>query len=315
MKAYNFSERVKRRSRRIVSESVSRAPSDTKQAHNDAARHIVSFVRSVVRKLPDVVQNALQEAVGGQGDLEHVRKLHREAQMRQVELSEREAMLERSFQDIRVERKSLQELRLNLRGQLKTVQHRSDTLVGTVKRIPIQDVHYQVENAPRAPGELQRLAQNLKRFGQQTPIVAAVSREGFDLITGYRRMEALKLAGIAYVDVRITEPLDLETAAALYIAENCLVRGVSLSEVKRLEEAVSNRQGFAGPISIVLGDDEILEEEMTLEEVTEETRHHLAEAAAWLSALRPYWKDIDPKNRRSLVQLLRYFAQSSKQLS
>ena len=314
MKAHNFSERVKRRSRRIVSESSTRKQEEPFTTASPVGSQTARLLGKLVKKLPTIVQDVLHEALGGKGDLQRVKTLLREAQLHRAELAEREASLEKSFQEIRSERKSLQELRLNLRGQLKTVQARTGTLVGSIKRVPLGDIKYDVSAAPRRPVELRRLAQNLKRFGQQTPVVAALDDHGFNLITGYRRMEALKLAGFTHVDVRITEPLDPETAAALYIAENCLVRGVSLSEVRRLEAQVSDQIGFSGPIAIVRADDEELEEEMTLTDVTSETLHHLAEAAAWLSALRPYWKDIQTQHQRSLVELLRYFAQSARQL-
>lgn len=275
---------------------------------------MTKVVRKMIRRLPTAVQNVLKAAIGEQADLNHVKSLLRQAQQHRAELLEREAALERDFRNLNTERKSLQELKLNLRGQLKHAQSQVGTSVGTVQRVPLSAVDYNLEEAPRAPLDLQRLAQNLKRFGQQTPVVVSLKQDGFALMTGYRRMEALKIAGFTHVDVRITDPLDPETAAALYIAENCLVRGVSLSEIRRLETAVSDRVAFRGPLSIVREDDATLEEEMTLSAVTDETLHHLAEAAAWLSALRPYWREIDRKNKRSLVELLRYFAQSAKQL-
>lgn len=314
MKAYNFSEKVKRRSRRIASASSPRGGLETSSDSETEMGAMTKVVRKMIRRLPDAVQNVLKAAIGEQADLNHVKSLLRQANQHRSELLEREAALEQDFRNLNTERKSLQELKLNLRGQLRNAKNHVGTPVGTVKRVPLGAVNYRVEAAPRAPIDLQRLAQNLKRFGQQTPVVVSIEEDGFVLITGYRRMEALRIAGFTHVDVRITDPLDPETAAALYIAENCLVRGVSLSEIHRLETAVADRVAFRGPLSIVREDDATLEEEMTLAAVTDETSHHLAEAAAWLSALRPYWREIDRKNKRSLVELLRYFAQSAKQL-
>ena len=160
--------------------------------------------------------------------------------------------------------------------------------------------------------EIARLSQNLKRFGQQTPIVCYFKDEKYHLISGYRRMVALEHAQFTHVDVRITAELDPETAAALYIAENCLVRGVSLSEVRRLETRVQERQGFLGPIRLLKEDDDALEEEMTLGDVAEETRHHLSEAAAWIAALRPHWRALQSEDKTSLVALIRYLAHVAK---
>ena len=75
---------------------------------------------------------------------------------------------------------------------------------------------------------------------------------------------------------------------------------------------VRDRQGFSGPIQLLIEDDDALEEEMTLSAVAEETRHHLAEAAAWITALRPHCKALETSERTSLVSLIRYLAQMAK---
>ena len=87
---------------------------------------------------------------------------------------------------------------------------------------------------------------------------------------------------------------------------------MSLSEVRRLETLVQERQGFLGPIQLLKADDDALEEEMTLADVAEETRHHLSEAAAWIAALRPHWRSLQSDDKTSLVALIRYLAHVAK---
>jgi ParB-like chromosome segregation protein Spo0J len=274
----------------------------------------MNLLRTLIRRLPESVQATLKSIVGDAADLEHIRQLLRQANAHRAELNEREHYLERQISDVQSERKSLQELKLNLRAQLKAQPNLTAVpTVGQVVRLPLAEVVFDLAAAPRVPVEVQRLAQNLKRFGQQTPVVCFERAGQYHLVSGYRRMVALKEAQFTHVDVRLTPELDPETAAALYIAENCLVRGVSLSEVRRLETLVKDRQGFCGPLQLVIEDDDTLEEEMTLSEVAEETRHHLSEAAAWITALRPHWREIDPSQRTSLVSLIRYLAQLAKQ--
>lgn len=314
MKAHNFSKKVRLRSQRIVTESRFRAQEPVAEEKAARAHHPVNLLRALVRRLPESVQTTLKSIMGDDADLEHVRNLLSEATAHRAELTEREHYLERQISDVQTERKSLQELKLNLRAQLKAQPSMvSVPSVGQVVRMPLTDIVYDLAAAPRMPTEVKRLAQNLKRFGQQTPIVCFERGGQYHLVSGYRRMVALQEAQFTHVDVRLTPELDPETAAALYIAENCLIRGVSLSEVRRLEGLVKDRQGFAGPLQLVIEDDDTLEEEMTLGEVAEETRYHLSEAAAWITALRPHWRDIDPSQRTSLVALIRYVAQMAKQ--
>ncbi len=314
MKAHNFSKKVRLRSQRIVTESQFRSQESSDTERSGQTNRPLNLLRTLVRRLPTSVQATLKSIVGDDADLEHVRQLLRQANVHRTELNEREHYLERQISDVHTERKALQELKLNLRAQLKAQPSvTSIPAVGQVVRMPLSEIVYDLSSAPRVPTEVKRLAQNLKRFGQQTPIVCFERGGQYHLVSGYRRMVALKEAQFTHVNVRLTPELDPETAAALYIAENCLVRGVSLSEVRRLETLVKNRQGFAGPLQLVIEDDDTLEEEMTLSEVAEETRHHLSEAAAWITALRPHWRDIDPKQRTSLVSLIRYLAQMAKQ--
>jgi hypothetical protein len=313
MKAHNFSKKVQQRSKIIVMDSQFRARPSSVEEGTTTVNGALDVLRKLIRRLPQPVQTTLKSLVGEEADLEHMRQLLRQANAHRAELNEREHLLERQIHEIQSERKSLQELKLNLRARLKSQSNtHSPPAVGQIVRMPMASVVFDLKQAPRAPSDINRLAQNLKRFGQQTPVVCFEREGAYHLISGYRRMIALKQAEFTHVNVQITPELDPETAAALYIAENCLVRGVSLSEVRRLEALVHERQGFAGPIQVLIEDDDTLEEDMTLAEVAEETRHHLSEAAAWITALRPHWQAIDANQQTSLVSLIRYLAQMAK---
>jgi DNA-binding transcriptional MerR regulator len=313
MKAHNFSKIVRQHSKRIVTDSHFRAPPPKADEKASGFNRPLGVLRSLIRRLPQPVQATLKSLVGEDADLEHMRQLLRQANAHRAELNEREHLLERQIHDVQSERKSLQELKLNLRARLKSQPDVvSVPAVGQIVRMPITKVVFDLDQAPRPPSDINRLAQNLKRFGQQTPVVCFEREGAYHLISGYRRMVALTEAEFTHVNVQVTPELDPETAAALYIAENCLVRGVSLSEVRRLEALVHQRQGFSGPIQVLIEDDDTLEEDMTLAEVAEETRHHLSEAAAWIAALRPHWQTLDPNQRTSLVSLIRYLAQVAK---
>ena len=61
-------------------------------------------------------------------------------------------------------------------------------------------------------------------------------------------------------------------------------------------------------------DDENTVESVYLEDMAEEANHALAEGAAWVAALRPYWVDLEPDDRIPLEQLIIYFSKVAKRL-
>ena len=67
-------------------------------------------------------------------------------------------------------------------------------------------------------------------------------------------------------------------------------------------------------LQLIQQDDDAAVEEIFLEDMAEEATHHLAEGAAWVSALRPYWDDLETHDRLSLEQLIVYFAKVAKRL-
>ncbi|MGB0648253.1 MAG: hypothetical protein ACPGQS_13800, partial [Bradymonadia bacterium] len=166
MKAHNFSKKVRQRSQRIVTESMFRAQDREKKSHNGEESKPVLILRHLFRRLPTPVQQTIQSLVSDDGQIEHVRRLLRQAHEHRKELTERESLLERQVREVQSERKSLQEMKLRLRARLKTVTPAAAyPKVGEVIRVPLSQVSYTIEDAPRPPSEIARLSQNLKRFG------------------------------------------------------------------------------------------------------------------------------------------------------
>ena len=311
MRKIRFEDQVRRRSQRIVGK-----PTSFDDHHPSAPDAVVSEVQKLtqrfLRLLPESMTRVLREAMGTSVQHEQVNKLLRQNKIKREELELREAKIEQTFIQLRKEQNSLRELEINLRAQRPT-QDASGTQKAQ-RRVPLNDVRYTLSEAPRPPTELMRLSLNLKRFGQQTPVLVNQVDGVLHLVSGYRRMEALKLAQFTHVDVYVIDELDAQTKAALYIAENCFVRGVSPAEVKRLKAWTANDAVMNQQIELVLGDEELVEEEMTLDDLTEHTYFHLAEAAGWMSALRPHWHEISTEQTKSLVALIRYFANVSRRL-
>ncbi|MCK6574796.1 ParB N-terminal domain-containing protein [Myxococcota bacterium] len=183
--------------------------------------------------------------------------------------------------------------------------------------VPLGRILVREADCPRPVRGVARLALNLRRFGQLTPVVVTPEGDALRLVTGFRRMAALRLAGMTHARVRVVPDLDARTAAALYVAENCLVDGVTSKAVAHLAAQLRDDAppAFAEVLATVQADDEEVVEEIYLEDMAEEARHHLAEGAAWVAALRPHWAELEPEDRQPLVELLTYFARVSARLS
>ena len=311
MRKIRFEDQVRRRSQRIVGKPTSfddRRPS----APDTVVSEVQKLTQRFFKLLPESMTRVLREAMGTSVEHEQVNKLLRQNKRKREELELREAKIERTLIQLRREQNALRELEINLRAQ-RPAQDASGTQKSQ-RRVPLNEVRYTLAEAPRPPIELMRLSLNLKRFGQQTPVLVNQIDGVLHLVSGYRRMEALKLAKFTHVDVYVIDEIDAQTKAALYIAENCFVRGVSPAEVKRLKAWTANDAVMNQQIELVLDDEELVEEEMTLDDLSEHTYFHLAEAAGWMSALRPHWHELSTEQTKSLVALIRYFANVSRRL-
>jgi hypothetical protein len=89
---------------------------------------------------------------------------------------------------------------------------------------------------------------------------------------------------------------------------------VSPNAVKHLAARLGDEPGFDAVLPLVQADDDAAVEEVFLEDMAEDARHHLAEGAAWVATLRPHWADLDDDDRRRLEQLIVYFARVAARL-
>ncbi len=222
------------------------------------------------------------------------------------ELSKRERRHEQDLFELRAAQAELEELGGEASRLAETAR--------VEKRIPLGEIDVDESQNPRPLRGVNRLAKNIKRFGQLTPIVVRPVEGRYSLVTGYRRMAALKVADLTHAVCRVVPDLDDETAAALCTVENCFVDGVSSNAVRHLADRLADNELYAGILSLILDDDDAVVEDIYLEDMVEETQHHLAEAAAWVSTLRPYWSDLGIEERAQLEEFLIYFAKLSKRL-
>lgn len=279
--------------------------------------------------LPEPVRIVLRDALvelapvaplaGGVDDLSPQREQLRQ---QREDLRHRESAVDAARGELSRAGKLLDENRRELEGKAREAERlmaearRAAAESAVERRVPLSQVLVREADNPRPLRGLLRLAANIRRYGQLTPVVVVREGEAFRLVTGYRRMAALKLAGATHVAIRVVPELDERTAAALYIAENCLPDGISSKAVAHLAEQMGEdaSPAFAAVLAEIQADDAGVVEEVYLEDIAEEARHHLAEGAAWVATLRPHWRELEPEARQPLVDLITYFARVQARL-
>lgn len=309
---------VAERSRRIAAEARSRARAAAAGPTPGAAPE---WLTALAGLLPERVRDTLRDALGPDGRAEHARSLLAAARREKEDLRHRETALDAARADLDRARSALDTARAEINARERDAERllarakRAAEEAAVERRVPLADVRWDRAQSPRPIRGVARLAANIKRFGQLTPVVVRPVDGALQLVTGYRRMAALHAASATHVRVRVVADLDDATAAALYVAENALVDGVSSNAVRQLAARLGDRPGFAEVLPLIAADDEAVVEDVYLEDMAEEARHHLAEGAAWVAALREHWRDLDEGDRAPLESLIVYFARLHKRLA
>jgi hypothetical protein len=301
-----------------------------RRSEDPAAARAPGWLVTAVSLLPTVLRETLRaalhpESAGGATPagpdpaavLEQLRRQRDDLRHREAALDAARLDLARSERLIGDQRREI-DARAQEAERLMATARRAAAESAVERRVPLAQVRVRAADNPRPVRGVARLAANIRRFGQLTPVVVTPDADdGLRLVTGFRRMAALELAGATHVRVRVVPDLDAHTAAALYVAENCLPDGMTSKAVAQLAAQLDADAppAFAEVLAWVQADDEAAVEEVYLEDMAGEARNHLAEGAAWVAALRPYWGDLEPEDRLPLVELLTYFARVSARLS
>jgi len=316
----DFRTLVFERSRRIVRDAKSRVgPSaDFADRSPEPGRGLTG---RILTRLPDAVKDHLRNALGPDPKIEQGRSLLAAARRRMTDVHNRESAVEAARSELAKREHRAGEADLELRAKEARLDKRiaeakrAAQEASTEMRVPLNRVTFNLADSPRPMRGIKRLAANIKRFGQLTPVVVRpVGESHYQLVTGYRRMLALSEAQCTHVVIRVVTDLDDATAAALYAVENCLVDGVSSNAIKHLAARIDDKHPLNSVLQMIQHDDDEAVEDIFLDEMAEEAAHHLAEGAAWVSALRPYWLDLDEDERVPLEQLILYFAKVAKRL-
>lgn len=178
----------------------------------------------------------------------------------------------------------------------------------------------------RDEGDVAALAMDIARLGQIFPIdVRQVADERYQVVTGFRRVAALKFLQRDRVLVRLHKELSDDDAALIALAEAIHQVPVSLEELKAMREKLEERGRLSAAardmLEKALAEGEALapeeapgtpgaEEEVDADELAGDVATRLGQINQDLSLLADVFKDLDEGRRETLLEQLRY----SKQL-
>ncbi len=278
------------------------------------------WLRRGLALLPEEARTALRAALGPERGAEATSEALRRLEGRAAELRHRATAIEAERAQLDAEGRALATRTVELRGRQRDAERllaqaqRALEEANVERLLPLGELGFDPEDSPRPIRGVARLAASIRRFGQLTPVVLRETEQGYAIVSGYRRLAALAEVGALHVRVRVLAEVDEATAAALYVAENCLVEGVSPNAVEALRARVGQRPGFAEVLPLVLEDDEAAVEELYLEDLAELAREQLSEGVAWLEALRPYWAELESEDRAPISRLLSWLASLERRL-
>lgn len=137
---------------------------------------------------------------------------------------------------------------------LTTLEERDDMKLERVQIIPLEELHpfkdhpFKVQRGE----ELERMAESIRKVGAITPALARPLPDGgYELISGHRRLEACRMAGVGTMPVIVREMTDDEAVIAMVDAnlqrEHILPSEKAFAYKVKLE--AMNRQGTRSDIT------------------------------------------------------------------
>jgi ParB family chromosome partitioning protein len=177
--------------------------------------------------------------------------------------------------------------------------------------------------ALRSTGEVDRLATDIARVGQLEPVDLRPAGEGrYQVITGFRRVAALRLLQRDKVLARVHGDLPDEDALLLALAPAIHQRAVSVAELQSARDRLASGGHLTGllrdMLEKALAPDDLLEsefvggataeEEIDADELALTTAARLAELNQDLALLADVYAGLDDDRKLELLRQLRYSA-------
>jgi ParB family transcriptional regulator, chromosome partitioning protein len=174
----------------------------------------------------------------------------------------------------------------------------------------------------RPEGDVAALAMDIARLGQLFPVDVRLKRpDRFQLITGFRRLAALKFLQRDKVLARLHVDLSDDDAALIALAAAIHSQPVSRDELAAMRERLERRGRLSAAardmIEKALAEDEGLapeevagnEEEVDADELAADVATRLGQINQDLSLLADVFADLDATRRDTLLEQLKYSAQ------
>ena len=185
--------------------------------------------------------------------------------------------------------------------------------MGVIETVPLSQLEADETFRLRPEGDVAGLAQSLARSGQLLPIEVRLRGPGrWQLVTGFRRVAALRLLRRDRVLARLHDRLDDGEALALALGDDLARKPLTEPEIEALRERLQG-QGWYDPaaqeaIERALGEvpPPPEPEELDLDVFSREVAARLSELSMDLASLFEAWTDIEPQVREQLRLQLRY---------
>jgi hypothetical protein len=187
--------------------------------------------------------------------------------------------------------------------------------VGAVEYVPLDAIADDVTFRLREEGDVSELAASLGRLGQLIPVElrklpgAAVEGPRYQLVAGFRRVEALRCLLRERVLARVHDELGDEDAWAIALCEALLREPLDHAALEPLRARIADVPAAAWACELI---DEAHAEggtvEVTPEELADDLSARMYEVNADLALASEAWEHLPPAGRRAIVEQARYVA-------
>lgn len=192
------------------------------------------------------------------------------------------------------------------------------------RRIPLAALEDDTTFQLRPEGDLDRLAMDLARLGQAFPVDVRPGEDTgrFQLITGFRRVAALRFLQRTSVLVRVHTRLTDDDALLLALASALHGSSPTPEELAGIEARLEQEGRLSAAARDMLGrarapDDGLApesvesegEQEVDADELASELTARMGEMNQDLALLAPVFDALEPGRRAELLQQLRYAAE------
>jgi ParB-like chromosome segregation protein Spo0J len=185
--------------------------------------------------------------------------------------------------------------------------------MGAVELVPLEAVDADATFRLREEGDVTALAASIGRLGQLTPVElrllpdAGTGSRRYQVVAGFRRLEALRCLLREKVLARVHEELPDEDAWAIALAEALLHAPLDADARSALRERIAGEPaaGWAVELLDEAAADEV---EVTPEELAADLSARMYQVNADLALASEAWEHLPAEGRRAIVEQARYVA-------